>query len=127
MEHELFNQLKKLAEDFNLDYLVLFGSRVNGNYKVSSDYDLAFYKKNISIDEEILMRDVLDSIFTKVNYDLLNLEKDHTYYLLNQIYRYGKIIYLANKKLFQVEKEKSYFNYIDSKQDLLPLKMAYLS
>lgn len=127
MEHELFNQLKNLAEDFNLDYLVLFGSRANGNYKVSSDYDLAFYKKNISIDEEILMRDILDSIFTKVNYDLLNLEKDHTYYLLNQIYRYGKIIYLANKKLFQIEKEKSYFNYIDSKQDLLPLKMAYLS
>jgi predicted nucleotidyltransferase len=126
MYKDIKNSLIEISKVFKLDFLILFGSRSTNRFRENSDYDLAFFKKNISIDEEIGLRDNLDVLFKDKKYDLINLEKDHSYYLLQQIYQKGKTLYLSNKDRLEIEKENTFFNYVDSKQLLEPTKKAYL-
>lgn len=121
------NELIKIAKEFDLDLLVLFGSRAKGSSKKNSDYDFAFLKFNLDIDEEISFFDKIEDLFVNEKIDLINLENNYNVVLKQEIFNNGICFYEKNKGFFEKEKEKIYFDYIDSFALLDPNKKKYLA
>lgn len=120
--------LKRIAIKYDLNLLVLFGSRAKNSHKKGSDYDLAFLPKyDFSINDEISLFDDLGDIFKEEPFDLVNLEKNHSVVLKQQIFQYGYLIYENKEYLFEKEKEFAFFDYIDSIALLRPNKEAFMS
>ena len=64
----VLEEIRKLAEKYDVEKVILFGSRARGDYKERSDIDLAFFGGNatafsLDVDEEtstLLMFDLVD-------------------------------------------------------------------
>jgi uncharacterized protein len=106
-------KLKNLAKKYNLDLLILFGSRAQKTNKKYSDFDLAFYKSDISTKEEMrLFEDIINIIeFEKI--DLVNISTNHNAKLRNEIFSKGQPIYQKRKGLFFELKGKAWIDYQD--------------
>lgn len=123
----LKSSLVELAKKFELDLFVLFGSRAGHKSSKNSDYDLAFYKKNISVDEQLNLIEELESIFEGKKFDLVDLEKNDNSVLRKDIFFKGVCLFEKKKFLFEKEKEIAYFDYVDSFALLKPSKDKFLS
>ena len=123
----MMDSLIKTAKYFELDLFVLFGSRAGHKSSENSDYDLAFYKKNITVDEQLDLLEELESLFDGKKFDLVDLEKNDNPILRKDIFFKGVCIFEKKKFLFEKEKEIAYFDYIDSFALLRPSKDKFLS
>ena len=82
-------EICKLAQEHDIEKVLLFGSRARGDYKEKSDIDLActggnYVRFSLDVDE-------LTS--TLLQYDIVNLDGAVQKELLDSIQREGKIIY----------------------------------
>lgn len=78
-----------LARKYNVSKVILFGSRARGDYKRTSDIDLAveggdFDRFALDVDEET---------WTLLEYDIIDLSRDVQEELKESIRREGKILY----------------------------------
>ena len=85
----VIQEICKLAQEHDIDKVLLFGSRARGDYKEKSDIDLActggnYVRFSLDVDE-------LTS--TLLQYDIVNLDGVVQKELLDSIQREGKIIY----------------------------------
>ena len=59
-------KIKKIAEKFNLELVMLFGSRARGNYRADSDFDIAIKaKRKINLQEELALIYEFSKIFSE--------------------------------------------------------------
>lgn len=123
----LRDSLIELAKYYQLDLLILFGSRVKGKSSKKSDYDLAFLKKTISSNEELELIENLESLFKEEKFDFINLKTNDNPLLRKEIFFNGVCLYESEKFLFEKEKEIAYFDYVDSFELLQPSKDKFLS
>jgi len=123
----IIEDLREIAVSLDLDLFVLFGSQVKNSAKDNSDYDLAFFKKNCSVEDEIKIIDVLEDFFKDKKFDLINLEKDVSPVLKKDIFYEGVCVFEKNKGFFQKEKERAYFDYVDYFTLLKPTIDKYLT
>ena len=94
LDRDIKNILQALKLIPNIKEALIFGSRAKGNYKTSSDVDIAIKGQNINFSMISNLNDLLNEklplpyFFDIVNYDDINEPnlKDH-------IDRVGKIIY----------------------------------
>lgn len=82
-------QIIDIARNNQIEKVILFGSRARGNYKRTSDIDLAVSGGNISafslmVDEETS---------TLLEFDVVNLDKSVEEELLSSIKKEGIIVY----------------------------------
>lgn len=85
----VIQEIRELAYNYNVDKIVLFGSRARGDYKRVSDIDLAvsggnFVRFAVDVDEETS---------TLLKFDLVNLDGSVQEELRTVIEKEGKILY----------------------------------
>ncbi len=74
LEDFILEDLRKLAKDFNLPQLILFGSRATGTCFDRSDIDLA--AKFRSNEDYLDFCDKVEEIYTLLMFDVVNLSSD---------------------------------------------------
>ncbi|MEC8221256.1 MAG: nucleotidyltransferase domain-containing protein [Nanoarchaeota archaeon] len=120
-------QLIKIAQKYDLDYFILFGSHAQNKDKLSSDFDLAYKKKTISDDDQFNLLEDIQSIFKDKAFDLVRLELKTSEVLKYEILWRGYCFYSKNFEQYREERENVYFTYIDSFALLEPTKLKYLN
>lgn len=86
---QVLEEIRELARKYDMDRVILFGSRARGDYKRTSDIDLAveggdFARFALDVDEETS---------TLLMYDIVDLSRPVQLQLLEAIRREGKVIY----------------------------------
>ncbi len=71
-EQEIY-QLKKIFEKFDIDKVILFGSRAKGDYKEGSDIDFALISKELRFGDILDIDCIRRAIFELQRHDLSNL------------------------------------------------------
>ena len=89
IEKKLWKEICDLAKQYDVDRVILFGSRARGDYKKVSDIDLAVSGGDvsgfsISVDEETS---------TLLQYDIVNLDGSVQEELREAIEKEGKVLY----------------------------------
>mgnify|MGYP002971813167 CR=1 FL=1 len=85
----MINEICELAQKYNVEQVLLFGSRSRGDYKRTSDIDLAV--KGGDIDRFAL--DVEEETTTLLEYDIVDMSREMQDELRQSIMREGKILY----------------------------------
>lgn len=85
----VIDEIRELAQKYDIEKVILFGSRARGDYKERSDIDLASYGGNFIL----FSLDVDDLTSTLLQYDLVNLDGAVQDELLNSIKEEGIVIY----------------------------------
>lgn len=86
---QVIEEIQELARKYNVNKVILFGSRARGDFKRTSDIDLAveggdFARFALDIDEETS---------TLLEYDIVDLSRDMQWELLEAIKKEGKVLY----------------------------------
>lgn len=85
----VIEEICRLAEQYNVEKVILFGSRARGDYGRASDIDLAVYGGEISR----FALDVDEETSTPLRFDVIDLSRDVQEELRQAIEKEGKIIY----------------------------------
>ena len=85
----VWQEIKDFAKQYDIDKVVLFGSRARGDYKKTSDIDLAVWGGNIPA----FMLDVDEETSTLLNFDIVNMDRAVQPELRESIAREGVVIY----------------------------------
>ena len=85
----VIEEICRLAEQYNVEKVILFGSRARGDYGRASDIDLAVYGGEISR----FALDVDEETSTLLRFDVIDLSRDVQEELRQAIKKEGKIIY----------------------------------
>lgn len=85
----VLNEICELARKYNIERVILFGSRARGDYRTTSDIDLAVSGGNIAG----FTLDVDETTSTLLKYDVVNLDMSVQQPLRDAIREEGRIIY----------------------------------
>jgi len=109
-------ELKEIIIDYPVDFVIIFGSLVKGNFREDSDIDIAIHLQR---DLELLeIGDIVSRLETK-------LEKNVDIVILNNLYKMdpvmafeiiskGMPIYVINKEKFVEFKYRTFIEYMDT-------------
>lgn len=86
---KVIEEIRTFAKKYNVDKVILFGSRARGDYKRTSDIDLAvtggdFVRFALDVDEETS---------TLLEYDIVDMSREMQEELRQSITQEGKILY----------------------------------
>ncbi|MBD5161946.1 MAG: nucleotidyltransferase domain-containing protein [Oscillibacter sp.] len=82
-------EICRFAEKYQLERVVLFGSRARGDYHRASDIDLAVWGGSIPQ----FAVDVDEDTSTLLKYDVVDMNRDVSEELRNSIQREGRVLY----------------------------------
>lgn len=85
----VLTEIIKFAKKYDIEQVILFGSRARGDYHRASDIDLAVHGKNIT---EFTLA-VKEDTSTLLDFDVVNLGKSIQPNLLESIKKEGIILY----------------------------------
>ncbi len=94
--------IDELVQKYDLDLLILFGSRAKDRAREDSDIDVAYLSKKPLSDEQ--WDEMMCSIManTHINrVDLVNLNHEHGLLIRYQIFTTGKLLYESAPRLFR--------------------------
>ena len=86
---EVIEEIRNLAQKYDIEKVILFGSRARGDYKERSDIDLAFCGGSSSH----FILDVDETTSTLLEFDIVDLDKPVRKELLESIKREGVELY----------------------------------
>lgn len=86
---EVFNEICNLAKKYEIQKVILFGSRARGDYRRTSDIDLAVQGGNYAN----FFIDVEEETSTLLRFDVVNLDGMVQTELRKSIEKEGKLIY----------------------------------
>lgn len=89
IRQQVIDEIIALAQKNNVEKVILFGSRARGDYKESSDIDLAFQGGNSSS----FILDVDEDTTTLLEFDIIDLNKPIQKELVESIRQEGVLIY----------------------------------
>lgn len=125
-------KIKKIAQKYNLEMVLLFGSQVNGRAKQDSDIDIAYSaQKLLSTDEKIDLNNDLCDFFKKDIVDQVDI-KNANPLLLYEISQNSKLIF--GKEIDYIKfRTRAFRVFIDSrslfklKEFLIKKRQKFLS
>ena len=85
---QVINEIQELAKKYGVKKVLLFGSRARGDFKRTSDIDLAALGGNV----DRFALDVKEDTSTLLKYDIVNLDRDMQDELREAICREGIVI-----------------------------------
>ena len=85
----VIEEMIDLAEKYNLNKIILFGSRARGDYHRTSDIDLAIWGGNTAL----FALDVEEETSTLLKFDIVNMESAVQPELIEAIEKEGKVLY----------------------------------
>ena len=86
---KVLEEICSLAIKYNVDYVLLFGSRARGDFHSRSDIDLAFSGGDASA----FIHDVNEETSTLLSFDIVDLKKELQCELLESIKTEGVVLY----------------------------------
>lgn len=89
LKTNVINEIIELARKYQMEKVILFGSRARGDYTRSSDIDLAV----LGGDVVSFSIDVEESVSTLLTFDIVNLSSDVAEGLLESIKEEGIVLY----------------------------------
>ena len=89
IKKRVIDEIISYAKQYDVEKVLLFGSRARGDYKKTSDIDLAFWGGDashfiLSVDEET---------YTLLEFDIVDMLKCSDKDMIESINREGKLIY----------------------------------
>jgi len=75
---------------------VLFGSRAMGVYRYGSDIDIAIDSDEITFNDLLHLKTVIDDLNLPFTVDLIQIQRIENADLIDHIHRVGKILYSRN-------------------------------
>jgi predicted nucleotidyltransferase len=109
------NLLKKIAQQYSLELILLFGSRVSEKTHKESDYDIAYLsKKNLDLMEEAKLICDFMPVFKSDKVDLANLKKVPPL-LLFAATNDCQVLYEKNSLIFPTLSAYAFKKYIETK------------
>ena len=88
LPEEIYNKIKKVADKYSKYKFILFGSRARGDYKKTSDIDIAI-KENVIREEQYKILNEIDLTDTIYKIDIVFVDKDTKSELLEAINKEG--------------------------------------
>lgn len=86
----LINQILQLAKNNNkIEDIILYGSRILGNYKTGSDIDLTLKGKNLTLKDIFKFENDLDELYIPYKFDISIFHQINNKNLLDHINKYG--------------------------------------
>ncbi len=97
-------KIENLADKYQLDLILIFGSRAKGNFHPESDIDIAVYRKDIlSETEKIQLTYELCNVFHIDNIDLVDLRTAPPL-LVHEVLKDYEVLFQRDKMLlYQLE------------------------
>lgn len=89
LKKTVLDSMIRTGAAYNLEKIILFGSRARGDYKERSDIDIAVYGGKVEAFESALEEECP----TLLKFDVINLNKPIQKELLQSIQKEGVIIY----------------------------------
>lgn len=89
IKHVVLDELISIAERYHIEKLILFGSRARGDFRRTSDIDLAVSGGDFAR----FALDVEEETSTLLKYDLVDLDRNIQEELLKSIQKEGVVIY----------------------------------
>lgn len=86
---QVIDEIESLAKKHKIEKVILFGSRARGDYKRTSDIDLAVSGGNVTR----FALDVEEDTATLLKYDIVDLDSEMQAELRAAIQKEGKILY----------------------------------
>lgn len=107
-------ELTQLSKNFDLNLLILFGSRAKGNFTTKSDFDFAILPpKDFSNEQQEAFFFELMKLFQTENIDLINISKTTDVKVRNEIFQSGFLVYENKQSYFSDLKARAFIDYID--------------
>ena len=91
LSQQLIGQMVDIAKRFSVQKLILFGSRARGNFRKTSDIDLAIY--GLDRAREMAFRAEIDDLPTLLKVDIVPICEDTDTVLLGEIERDGVVLW----------------------------------
>lgn len=88
LEESVYRQIKSIVNNNSKYHFKIFGSRARGDYKKTSDIDVAIFK-NVTKEEEYKIRNEFDKLDIIYKIDLVFIDEKTKQELLNSIIRDG--------------------------------------
>ena len=109
------SNIRKLAKEYDLSLVVLFGSQASGRTHSRSDFDLAILpEKDLSAEDEWKIAETVSVFSGFRNIDIVNL-KNASPSLLKNIIDGGKILYEKTPGLFSIERMRAFKLFIEAR------------
>ena len=89
IKERVLDEIKALAKKYEIESVILFGSRARGDYKRTSDIDLAVSGGDVAR----FVLDVEEETATLLKYDIVDLDSEMQDELRESIRKEGKILY----------------------------------
>ncbi len=94
LKQETINQLQTIFMQYpELEKVILYGSRSQGNYKQGSDIDLAFFGKALTQHHLFWIDEHIETLHLPYMLDLSLFEQLENPQLQHQILKFGEIVY----------------------------------
>ena len=114
-EKKLKKEIKKIAQKYNLELILLFGSRLDKKIHQESDFDVAYSgRRNLNLNQEAKLIIDLSPIFKSENIDLVNLKKASPL-LLYAITKDCKVIFEEDSLIYDNLRAYAFKKYIETK------------
>lgn len=92
-EDPVLHEIRRIASQYRIGKLVLFGSRARGNNSLVSDYDIAVFADNMSAFDQASLWQEIEEIDTLKKIDLIFVNDNLAEEFLNSVKRDGVTIY----------------------------------
>ena len=92
LNDEVIDKLNNIFKNYNIQKVIIFGSRAKGNYKPYSDIDLAFIG-DIDFNTKLEILEKIDDLLLPYKVDFIDFDKIKNINLKNHIKRVGKVFY----------------------------------
>ena len=89
IKENVITEIVELAQKYDLQKVILFGSRARGDFQRASDIDLAVSGGNVAM----FAVDVEEETSTLLQFDVINLDLDLQDKLLESIKKEGLVLY----------------------------------
>ncbi|AKL93671.1 putative nucleotidyltransferase [Clostridium aceticum] len=93
MQDYVLNEIKEIAIKYEVEKVVLFGSRARGDHSETSDYDIAIFEKDLSLISKTLLCSDIEEIHTLKKIDVVFVNKDLNDKVMENIKNEGVVIY----------------------------------
>lgn len=113
---QYMKEYEKLAEEFELELIVLFGSYAKNEVQSYSDVDIAYFaKKPLNEYKKRELRNKFSNIFKDAPIDLIELNTNQSIFLRYEIFQTGICLFESKEDLYNEFENNSWFDYIDNK------------
>lgn len=89
MKEQVLKEIREIAKQNDIEKVILFGSRARGDFKNTSDIDLAVSGGNTTL----FALEVEENTSTLLKYDIVNLDGSVQKELLESIQKEGVVLY----------------------------------